>query len=34
MFEVQVPVSLDLYHVNYMAIATITCKSVLLEFNI
>ena len=27
-------VSLDLYHINYMAIATIICKSVLLEFNI
>ena len=34
MLEVQVTVSLDLYHINYMAIATIICKSVLLEFNI
>jgi len=34
MFEVQVTVSLDLYHINDMTSTTITCKSVVLEFNI
>ena len=34
MLEVQVTVSLDLYHINYMAITTIICKSIVLEFNI
>ena len=31
---VQVIVSLDLYHINYMAIATIVCVYVLLGFNL
>ena len=32
--EEQVTVSLDLYHIIYMAVTTIICKSVVLEFNI
>ena len=31
---VQMIVSLDLYHINYMAIATIICVYILLGFNL
>ena len=32
--RVQMIVSLDLYHINYMAIATIICVYILLGFNL